>query len=54
VQAFEFLGGTIRYRINVGEQEMVVDTPHRRDVPPHAVGSPIGISVDPRQIVVLR
>ena len=54
VEAFEFLGGVVRYRLNMGGQRVVVDTPHRRDGPPHAVGSPVGVTVDPRQIAVLR
>jgi iron(III) transport system ATP-binding protein len=54
VESFEFLGGTVRYRLRMGEQHMVVDTPHRRDGATHAVGSAVGISVDPRQIAVLR
>ena len=54
VESFEFLGGTVRYRLKMGEQRMVVDTPHRRDGATHALGSAIRISVDPRQIAVLR
>ena len=54
VESFEFLGGTVRYRLRMGGQRIVVDTPHRRDGSTHAVGSAVGISVDPRQIAVLR
>jgi iron(III) transport system ATP-binding protein len=54
VEAFEFLGSTIRYRLRMGEQRLTVDTPHRRDGTAHAVGSQVGISVDPRQVAVLR
>ena len=54
VESFEFLGGTIRYRLRMGEQRLTVDTPHRRDSAAHAVGSQVGITVDPRQIAVLR
>ncbi len=54
VEAYEFLGGVVRYRLRMGEQRIVVDTPHRRDGTTHAVGSAVGISVDPRQIAVLR
>ncbi len=54
VEAFEFLGGTIRYRLRMGEQRLVVDTPHRRDRPAHPVGSEVGVSVDPRQVAMLR
>jgi iron(III) transport system ATP-binding protein len=54
VESFEFLGGTVRYRLRMGGQRMVVDTPHRRDEPTHAVGSAVGVVVDPRQMVVLR
>jgi len=54
VESFEFLGGTVRYRLRMGGQRMVVDTPHRRDERTHAVGSAVGVVVDPRQIAVLR
>jgi len=54
VEAFEFLGGIIRYRLRMGEQRLTVDTPHRRDSAAHAAGSQVGIAVDPRQIAVLR
>jgi len=54
VESFEFLGGTIRYRLRIGDERLTVDTPHRRDSAAHAGGSQVGITVDPKQIAVLR
>ena len=54
VEDFEFLGGVVRYRLRMGDRRIVVDTPHRRDAATHAVGSAVGLVVDPRQIAVLR
>jgi iron(III) transport system ATP-binding protein len=59
VETYEFLGGVVRYRLRMGsqdsgEQRIVVDAPHRRDQQTHAVGSAVGVTVDPRQIAVLR
>jgi iron(III) transport system ATP-binding protein len=53
VVAREFLGGTIRYRMRVGAQEIVVDVPHRRDAASYDVGADVGLMVDPRQVAVL-
>jgi iron(III) transport system ATP-binding protein len=50
----EFLGGTVRYRLGMNGQRIVVDTPHRRDGATHAVGAAVGLIVDPRQVTVLR
>ena len=54
VEQFEFLGGVVRYWLRMGGQNVIVDTPHRRDEATHAVGAPVGLVVDPRQIAVLR
>jgi iron(III) transport system ATP-binding protein len=54
VEEFEFLGGVVRYRLLMGEQRLVVDTAHRRDRKTHAVGSTVGVMVDPRQVAVLK
>ncbi|MCC7348272.1 MAG: ABC transporter ATP-binding protein [Variibacter sp.] len=50
----EFLGGTMRYRVRVGTQELTVDTAHRRAEEVHAVGATVGLTIDPRQVSVLR
>ncbi len=54
VEVYEFLGGVVRYQLRMGEQRLVVDMAHRRDQQAHAVGSAVGVSVDPQQIAVLR
>ena len=50
----EFLGSVVRYKLRMGEQHLTVDVPHRRDSAPHAVGSTVGLIVDPKQLTVLR
>ena len=50
----EFLGGFTRYRMQVGSQLIVVDVAHRRGAAPHAVGAQVGVTIDPRQVSVLR
>jgi iron(III) transport system ATP-binding protein len=54
VSASEFLGGITRYRLQVGPHELVVDVPHRRNGEIHAVGTAVGLTLDPRQVTVLR
>jgi iron(III) transport system ATP-binding protein len=50
----EFLGGFTRYRMQVAGHAIVVDVPHRRGAAPHAIGSVVGLSIDPQQVSVLR
>jgi len=50
----EFLGGVVRYRLGMNGQRIVADTPHRRNGETYAVGAPVGLRVDPRQVTVLR
>jgi iron(III) transport system ATP-binding protein len=50
----EFLGGFTRYRMQAGGNVIVVDVPHRRGAEPHAVGSKVGLGIDPQQVSVLR
>ncbi len=50
----EFLGSVVRYRLRMSGQHIVVDMPHRRDGETYAVGAEVGLTVDPRQIAVLR
>jgi iron(III) transport system ATP-binding protein len=50
----EFLGAIVRYRLRVGSRHIVVDAPHRRGDKSYAVGSSVGLIVEPRQVAVLR
>ena len=50
----EFLGSVIRYRLRMHGQHIVVDMPHRRDAAIHEVGAEVGLTVDPKQVAVLR
>jgi hypothetical protein len=44
----------VRYRLNVGTQPVIVDAPHHRNDKTHAVGSSVGLIVDPRRVAVVR
>jgi iron(III) transport system ATP-binding protein len=50
----EFLGSVTRYRIRVGNNDLTVDAPHRRDVVPYNVGAAVGVTIDPKQAALLR
>jgi iron(III) transport system ATP-binding protein len=50
----EFLGNITRYHTQAGTQPIVVDVPHRRGAPVHAVGDTIGLIVPPSQISLLK
>ena len=54
VTSSEFLGSVTRYRIRIGNNDITVDAPHRRDVAPFPVGAEIGVTIDPRQAALLR
>jgi iron(III) transport system ATP-binding protein len=49
----EFLGAVVRYRFSVGGQRFIVDAPHRRGEKSYAIGSSVGLIIDPRQVAVL-
>jgi iron(III) transport system ATP-binding protein len=49
----EFLGAVMRYRFNVGGQRFIVDAPHLRGEKSYAIGSSVGLIIDPRQVAVL-
>ena len=53
-RAFEFLGAIVRYRLQTAGLRFVVDAPHRRGGKTYAVGSSVGLIIDPRQVAVLR
>jgi iron(III) transport system ATP-binding protein len=50
----EFLGAVSRYRMRMGRHEIVADVPHQRGVQAHAPGAMVGLTIDPRQVAVLR
>ena len=50
VQAAEFLGEFTRYRVRCGEQNLVVDQPHRAGSPPLAFGTAVSLGLDPSQL----
>jgi iron(III) transport system ATP-binding protein len=54
VLAREFLGGIVRYRVQTGSRDLIVDVPHRRAERVYAVGAAVGLSVDSGQAAVLR
>ena len=54
VEEREFLGETTRYRIKAGSHRLIVDEPHRRDIEPREVGALVGLSVDTKQVSILR
>jgi len=54
VEEREFLGETTRYRIKAGDQRLIVDEPHRRDIEPREIGAMVGLAIDARQVSVLR
>ncbi len=50
----EFLGSHTRYRMRAGDHEFVADIPHRGDASIYAVGTTIGLTIDPRRVALLR
>ncbi len=50
----EFLGGTIRYAVELGPHRIVVDTVHHREAAVFAPGTNVSVTVDPGRVVVLR
>jgi iron(III) transport system ATP-binding protein len=54
VAAREFLGSIVRYRVRAGALTIVVDVPHRRKDPVHAVGAKVNLVLDPAHVTVLR
>jgi iron(III) transport system ATP-binding protein len=53
VSTCEFLGGFTRYRLRLGGHDLIVDVAYRRGGTTAAVGSHVGVVLDPRQIAVL-
>ncbi len=54
VEEREFLGETTRYRIKAGNHLLIVDEPHRRDIEPREVGTPVTLAIDTKQIATLH
>jgi iron(III) transport system ATP-binding protein len=55
VQRAEFLGGHVRYTLEVGNGlRLVAEEPHLRGIAPLTPGEPIGLTVDPAQSTLLR
>ena len=50
----EFLGSVTRYRMRVGKHVIVVDVPHRREQEVYAPGASVGLTIDLRQVAMLR
>jgi iron(III) transport system ATP-binding protein len=50
----EFLGAVSRYRMQAGQTEIVADVPHQRGAQIHALGAAVGLTIDPRQVAVLK
>lgn len=53
VSHVEFLGGTIRYAIDVGPHRILVDEGHQIGVPPIAEGRPVALYLNTDQAVLL-
>jgi iron(III) transport system ATP-binding protein len=53
VEASEFLGEAMRYRVRVGGHSVCVDQPHRAGLSPHEAGSSIGLGLDRTQVRLL-
>jgi iron(III) transport system ATP-binding protein len=50
----EFLGGTMRYHVRVGQKNIVVDVPHRRGEAALAIGDAVKVLIDPDDVSVMR
>ena len=53
VEASEFLGEAMRYRVRVGGHSVCVDQPHRAGLSRHEAGSAIGLGLDRTQVRLL-
>jgi iron(III) transport system ATP-binding protein len=53
VEASEFLGESMRYRVRVGGHSVCVDQPHRAGLSTHETGSAIGLGLDRTQVRLL-
>jgi iron(III) transport system ATP-binding protein len=49
----EFLGAFIRYTVKVGEQQLVVEEPHRVGRESHRPGDAVHVGIDPAQVRLL-
>jgi iron(III) transport system ATP-binding protein len=53
VEASEFLGEAMRYRVRLGRHTVCVDQPHRAGLSTHEAGSAIGLGLDRTQVRLL-
>ena len=53
VEASEFLGEAMRYRVRLGSHTVCVDQPHRAGLSTHEAGSAIGLGLDRTQVRLL-
>jgi iron(III) transport system ATP-binding protein len=53
VEASEFLGEAMRYRVRLGSHTVCVDQPHRAGLATHEAGSAIGLGLDRTQVRLL-
>jgi iron(III) transport system ATP-binding protein len=49
----EFLGGVVRYGVDVGGDTVLVDNPHRQGAPEFAIGTRVQLRISPDQLTVL-
>jgi iron(III) transport system ATP-binding protein len=54
VEEREFLGAITRYRMRLSGLSLIVDVPHRHGNVVHEVGAAVPLTIDPRQVSVLR
>lgn len=50
VEASEFLGESTRYRVRVGEQQIIVDQPHHIGLSRFAMGGLVSLGIEPTQV----
>ncbi|WP_426954440.1 ABC transporter ATP-binding protein [Muricoccus radiodurans] len=51
----EFLGAHVRYTLAAGDHlRLVAEEPHRRGTDPLPPGAPVGVLIDPAQVILLR
>ena len=54
VEAREFLGEFVRYRVRVGGAELIADQMHFGGMPVYAAGKRVHVGLDPAQIKIFR
>ncbi|MFV1849674.1 MAG: TOBE domain-containing protein [Porticoccaceae bacterium] len=54
VVSAEFLGGMVRYAVDVGGQQLLVDQRHTRGKKRMEKGAKVALKLDPEQAVLIR